>query len=253
MRILLLLPALILGTLAASGQIKTPEAPDNPLLRSSRKHVQMMGMDASTPSARVIWRPTLQALSSRGRNSGQWSQLQPVVITIPVVFHVVYANETENISDAQLMEQLQVLNDDFRRTNADQDDVWPQAADTEIEFCLATRDPNGAPSNGILRVPTLIRQLWNSDNVKFTSAGGSDAWPTEDYMNFWVCNLGEVSSAMRNSQGGIQPQTALFAAISLWALTALAQAHTTWDGPPHTKWALAQPASHLGRRRLRCR
>ena len=118
------------------------------------------------------------------------AQMQPVVVTIPVVFHVVYANDAENIPDSKLLEQLQVLNDDFRRLNADQDNLWPQAADTEIEFCLATRDPNGAPSDGILRVPTTVGSFGTSDNVKFSSAGGSDAWPREDYMNFWVCNLG---------------------------------------------------------------
>ena len=67
---------------------------------------------------------------------------------------------TENISDAQLLEQLQVLNDDFRRLNADQDNIWPQAADTEIEFCLATRDPNGAPSSGILACAHHFRFIW---------------------------------------------------------------------------------------------
>lgn len=191
MRILLLLPALILGTLAASGQIKTPEAPETRSCAAHEKHVQMMGMDASYAKRQSdLEAHTASFVQSREELRANGAQLQPVVITIPVVFHVVYANETENISDAQLMEQLQVLNEDFRRTNADQDDAWPQAADTEIEFCLATRDPNGAPSNGILRVPTSSGSFGTSDNVKFTSAGGSDAWPTEDYMNFWVCNLG---------------------------------------------------------------
>ena len=54
------------------------------------------------------------------------------IVTIPVVVHVVYNNNTENISDAQVLSQITVLNDDFRRLNADQDDEWSQAADTEI-------------------------------------------------------------------------------------------------------------------------
>ena len=115
--------------------------------------------------------------------------MQPVVVTIPVVFHIVYANSTENIPDERLFEQLQILNDDFRRMNADQDNIWPQAADTEIEFCLATRDPNGAPSDGILRVPTTVSGFGTSDNVKFSSAAVRCP-PADEYMNFWVCNLG---------------------------------------------------------------
>ena len=63
------------------------------------------------------------------------------MITIPVVFHVLYANSTENIADSEILEQLQTLNDDFRRLNSDADGIWPQAADTEIEFCLASFDP----------------------------------------------------------------------------------------------------------------
>jgi len=42
-----------------------------------------------------------------------------VVVTIPVVFHVLYRTAAENVSDAQLQSQLDVLNDDFRFTNAD--------------------------------------------------------------------------------------------------------------------------------------
>ena len=55
------------------------------------------------------------------------------VITIPVVFNVVYKQSSQNISDAQLMTQLDVLNEDFRRQNSDADNTWSQAADTQIE------------------------------------------------------------------------------------------------------------------------
>ena len=53
------------------------------------------------------------------------------IITIPVVVHIIYGNSTENISDAQIQSQMQVLNDDFRRLNSDADNTWSQAADTE--------------------------------------------------------------------------------------------------------------------------
>ena len=52
------------------------------------------------------------------------------IITIPVVVHVLYRNSTENISVAQIQSQIDVLNEDFRRTNPDADNVWSQAADT---------------------------------------------------------------------------------------------------------------------------
>ncbi len=112
------------------------------------------------------------------------------VITIPVVFHVVYRTETENISAAQIQTQLDVLNEDFRRLNTDADGTWSQAADTEIEFCLATVDPNGNATNGITRTSTTVNGFGTNDAVKFASSGGKDAWPSSDYLNFWVCNIG---------------------------------------------------------------
>ena len=111
------------------------------------------------------------------------------VITIPVVVHVLYNNSTENISDAQILSQIQVLNDDFRRFNDDADDTWSQAADSEIEFCMATSDPDGNPTDGILRVSTSVSAFGTNDEMKFTSSGGSDAWPASDYLNMWVCDI----------------------------------------------------------------
>jgi len=112
------------------------------------------------------------------------------VVTIPVVFHVVYRTSAENISDAQIQSQLDVLTDDFRRLNSDADGTWSQAADTEIEFCLASVDPDGNATNGITRTSTTVNGFGTNDAVKFNSSGGKDAWPAGDYLNFWVCNIG---------------------------------------------------------------
>ena len=110
-------------------------------------------------------------------------------LTIPVVVHIVYNNNTENISLAQIQSQIDVLNADFRRQNADRDNVWSQAADTEIEFCLATVDPQGNATSGILRQSTSRTSFSSNDDMKFNSRGGSDAWPAGDYLNMWVCDL----------------------------------------------------------------
>ena len=108
------------------------------------------------------------------------------IITIPVVVHVLYRNSTENISLAQIQSQLDVLNEDFRRTNPDADNSWSQAADTQIEFCLSTVDPNGNATTGITRKSTT-RQDWNAnDDAKRSSSGGIDPWNTAEYLNMWV-------------------------------------------------------------------
>lgn len=111
-------------------------------------------------------------------------------ITIPVVVHVVYRTSTENISDAQIQSQINILNEDFRRLNSDADNTWSQAADSEIEFCLASVDPNGNATNGITRTSTTVNGFGTNDRVKSSAQGGKDAWPASDYLNFWVCNIG---------------------------------------------------------------
>ena len=116
------------------------------------------------------------------------------IITIPVVVHVVWKSSLQNISDAQILSQIDVLNKDFRRTNVDvinTPSVWQSiASDCEIEFCMATIDPNGIASTGITRTQTTVNSFgMNNDPVKSTSTGGANPWPSDDYLNIWVCKL----------------------------------------------------------------
>lgn len=119
--------------------------------------------------------------------------LQKAVITIPVVVHVVYNTNAENVSDAQIQSQIDVLNEDFRRMNADASNT-PSifagvASDVEIEFCLASVDPDGNTTNGITRTPTSKRSFRTNDDVKKDNKGGKSPWPAGDYMNMWVCDI----------------------------------------------------------------
>ena len=115
------------------------------------------------------------------------------IIKIPVVFHVLYNMESENISTERIIQQLNALNRDFRRKNSDSIKT-PQAfkslaADMEIEFYLANRDPNGRSTSGIERKYTPVK-LWTSDDkMKFNSSAGADAWDTKSYLNIWICKL----------------------------------------------------------------
>lgn len=111
------------------------------------------------------------------------------IITIPVVVHVVYNHAGENISDAQIQTQLDVLNEDFRRLNTDKDNLWPQATDAEIEFCLATRDPDGDATCGIIRTYTDSTKFYSKFSMKSTATGGANPWPYQDYLNMWVCDI----------------------------------------------------------------
>ncbi len=106
-----------------------------------------------------------------------------VVYIIPVVFHVLHNYGPENISDAQILDQLEILNQDFRKLNADTANIDSAfqgvAADCEIEFRLASIDPNGNCTNGIDRVQTMLTYNAN-DNSKINS------WPNNKYLNIWV-------------------------------------------------------------------
>ncbi|MBC8085458.1 MAG: zinc metalloprotease, partial [Hymenobacter sp.] len=114
--------------------------------------------------------------------------------TIPVVVHVLYSNTNENLSDAQIQSQVAVLNEDFRKLNADVSKT-PAAfadltADAGLQFVLAKRDPNGNATTGIER-KSSTRTTWGTDDdMKSTSTGGLNAWPASQYLNLWVCNIG---------------------------------------------------------------
>ncbi len=109
------------------------------------------------------------------------------IYKIKVVFHVVYKNDNENVSDELLNNQIRVLNECYRRQNADTSNLRsifePVAADTGIEFEI----------DEIIRVkttanfePTLSAL---PDEVKQTSRGGSDAKDPDKYLNIWVCQI----------------------------------------------------------------
>lgn len=123
------------------------------------------------------------------------------VVTLPVVFHIVYNTESQNIPDEAIHAQLQSLNADYRRTNGNASETreifLPVAADTEIQFALATTDPWGNPTSGITRTYTdragfsfnLLAASNTLDEVKQSATGGTDSWDTERYINIWVCNI----------------------------------------------------------------
>ena len=125
---------------------------------------------------------------------------------IPVVFHVVYNNESQNIPDSVLYSQIEVLNEDYRRLNSNssntRDEFLEFAGDANIEFFLANIDPSGNPTNGIIKQSTdrveflMFEDVFSNeitlDEVKSTISGGSDAWDTNRYLNIWICNIGTL-------------------------------------------------------------
>jgi hypothetical protein len=113
-------------------------------------------------------------------------------IVIPVVFHVVYRTNDENVPNDKILSQLEQLNQDFSATNSDIGDTPPlfqPVGNMDIQFCLATQDPNGNSTTGILRKQTTKTSFSDDNSMKFDSYGGSSAWPADKYLNFWICNM----------------------------------------------------------------
>jgi hypothetical protein len=111
---------------------------------------------------------------------------------IPVVVHVLHRTAAEDISDAQIHSQIDVLNQDYRATNPDKSSTpgvfAPLIGDARITFKLATTDPQGNPTTGITRHSTTNTSFTsNTDNAKHASTGGADAWPADKYLNVWTC------------------------------------------------------------------
>ncbi len=130
----------------------------------------------------------------RSIDSGEAMRVAKKLITIPVVVHVVYRSDSENISDAQVKSQIKALNDDFRAKNTDKSKVpavWKGlVTDAKIQFALATKGPRGKKTTGITRAATTVKSFSPDDTVKSKQTGGVNPWPTERYLNIWVCSLG---------------------------------------------------------------
>lgn len=115
------------------------------------------------------------------------------VYIIPIVFHVIHEYGSENVSDAQIYDQMEILNEDFRMLNADTaaviDEYDTIRADAMIEFRLAALDPWGQCTNGIDHIYT--HQTNASDDFSKLNQ-----WHRANYLNVWVVNsIGEAGVA----------------------------------------------------------
>jgi pregnancy-associated plasma protein-A/type IX secretion system substrate protein len=125
---------------------------------------------------------------------------KPTTLTVPVVVHVVYNTAGQNISDAQVQSQIDVLNEDYTARNKDYNNYdagyGAVKGDAEIKFCLVqTR-----------HVSTTRKQFGTDDGIKHTRQGGDDAIDPMHALNVWVCNLGQNLLGYAQFPGG-PPET----------------------------------------------
>ncbi|MFN8286353.1 MAG: M43 family zinc metalloprotease [Chitinophagales bacterium] len=119
------------------------------------------------------------------------------IIYIPVVFHIIHNGDAEgtgeNISDAQVLSQIDALNRDYNGLDPDVVNV-PSAfaslvATPHFHFCLAKFDPNGNPTTGILREQFSFA-TWNTDSLIDNYLKPATIWDHTRYLNIWSCRFG---------------------------------------------------------------
>ena len=107
---------------------------------------------------------------------------------IPVVVHVLHNGEPvgtdKNLSLERILSQIEILNNDYSKAPGTPGfNTQAAGADTRIRFCLASVDPNGQPTSGIVRVNTNRDAFdFNTDNATLK---GLSIWDPNRYLNLW--------------------------------------------------------------------
>lgn len=151
-------------------------------------HAFKMQTDSSYRGNYLRERRQVRAMYLDSRNNPQ--NEQQAVIHIPTVVHVIHLGEPlgsgNNIPDAQILAGMQGLNDRFRG-------LIDSTIDTEIDFCLATRDPNGCPTNGITRTDGSVVPGYTANGMSYTNCGADQTtvqdlcrWPESQYYNIYL-------------------------------------------------------------------
>ncbi|PKR82194.1 hypothetical protein CW751_02360 [Brumimicrobium salinarum] len=131
----------------------------------------------------------LQASNSRGA----------ITYTIPVVFHIIHQNGPENISDEQVLNALNHMNEDFQKSNPGWPNVQPEflpiVADVEVEFKLAKKDNLGNCTSGITRTNSAVTDGGTgAQRVQAVQAVHGN-WPGDKYLNIFVFKTMDVQGA----------------------------------------------------------
>lgn len=160
------------------------------------EYFKVHDINGELTAARLAGEERLQHWIQTMKQKGNSLQTQTTYV-IPVVVHVVYKNANENIPDAQIISNINSLNEDYRKMNGTSGyNTKSVGADLKIEFRLATTAPNGQPTNGITRTSTTKTKFDPyTDEVMYLSLGGVDPWDVNNYLNVWVADIFDWANA----------------------------------------------------------
>jgi len=157
---------------------------------------------ALTDTLLASYLPQLERLSNEA-----YYDANAEVITIPVVFHVLYTSPFDQLSADQITSQLDQLNRDFsaaaipEEDERDFNDYRSLAADTRIRFCLPTTDPLGVPTTGVNFRLAPLGVLNDLTAIK-QEVLGLLPWDGQRYLNIWVSPLPDGNGGFAQLPGG---------------------------------------------------
>lgn len=138
------------------------------------------------------YRAAVQAAFEQARRVGAELQGARSTYTVPVAVHVVWKEPAERLPECKIIEQIQVLNEDYKRLNADAGQLRPAfqglAANPEVTFRLDTII--WKQTSTLFYSSGPFPDLNVTNKVKKSAEGGSDALPTSGHLNIWLCNMG---------------------------------------------------------------
>ncbi|MEX1131792.1 MAG: M43 family zinc metalloprotease [Flavobacteriales bacterium] len=228
-----LLPLLAFGLLAASTSAQDHSTPFQCHTGGAEFNATLHGND---PVLMQAMADEAEALEEQTRAFAEGGELRSNYV-VPVVFHIIHNGGAENISDAQVIDAMRILNEDFNRENSDWQNVKAEflgiVADVSIEFRLARKDPNGNCTNGITR--TVSTLTYQGDQ----SMKNLIQWPRNRYLNIWV-------GASANGAAGyaLLPSAAQFLSTQDGIVLQHTYVGSTGTGIPQRSRALTHEVGH---------
>jgi PKD repeat protein len=108
---------------------------------------------------------------------------EKTIYTIPIVFHIMHQGGVENIPDATVIEAVNELNERFQNTGQYYD---PNGHPVDIQFCLASIDPWGNPTNGITHDFSSMLSIDYYDYIQDWTLKTQNRWNPYLYLNVWT-------------------------------------------------------------------
>lgn len=137
--------------------------------------------------------------------------------TVPVVVHVVHLGGVDNISDAQVEEAISRLNEDFNEVNNDLTNTVSAfsgiTGNADVEFVLATKDPNGNCHRGITRTYSANTVHDGGNGILSDIQAEHGNWPQNEYLNVIVCQDPAGAAGYTNTPGNWYSQSGMGGSI----------------------------------------